>query len=968
MERELGSRAHAIFSMAMDLEPSQRRAMVARVCEGNLELEMRVERLLKAAEHSEGFLESPALADASRERQARLERLESHARQSELMPEVVGNYLVVGVLGAGGMATVYEAIQENPHRRVALKVMHETLTRTDAIVRFRLEAQTLARLQHPGIAQIYEAGAAKMGQPTPSPFFAMELIADGVWITRYAKSRELNLRARMELMVQVCEAVLHGHQNGVIHRDLKPANVLVGPRGEPKVIDFGIARSTERGGAASLTAQSDARKMIGTLNYMSPEQCNDPASVDVRSDVYSLGVMLYELVTGRLPHDLSRCTIPRAVQIITQEQAVVPSKVGGRVGVGSEAGKVDAEEIRGDLDAIIMKAIEKEHERRYNGAGELAADLRRYLSDLPVEARAPGVWEQVTRLARRNKPLAWSVAASAALLVVGVGVSGTLAYVADGAKRAALARERELEIVTGFQESLLGQIDVALMGDRLRANLTSAVEEAFKEEGEIGGEEGTSLAAWNRASQKMNFTSLAVELIHENVLKRSLREIETQFATQPVLRARLLFSLAQSMNAFGLHADALSILETSLQLRESTLGPEHEQTLETLNYLGSLLSIMAKHQEGVVLLERVYEVRNRVLGAEHPLTLQTATSLGGVYRRMGRHDEARQLWTQTLGIQRKVLGPDDAATIRTLNNIGVLHAVEWRLEEAEACWREVVERRRRTLGEDDPVYLGSLQNLGMLLKELGKFDEARGLIEQALASDRRRFGDLHTETLLTVSNFATFKRESGDLSGAEVLHREAWEGRRKILGENHEDTLRSMVMLGEVMTEVPGQVDARRTEGERMIRAAHATMEEVLGKMHPDTIQALSVIRDVVAQRGDTAEALRISDEVLEHGKVGLEREPAAMGQHISVHGKLLTLQNREKEGVEEMLKGYEMLSTVLGIKHPLTKKAAGRVLEWYNGKKVVEEEGAREVGGVLAQEMALWEARAKGEAGAGVE
>lgn len=372
MEVDRARRVHAIFKRAVDLPRDEREALLDSECAGDTAMKTRVRRLLEASDQGGDFLESPALAPPP--------------RNSPPVPDALGNYLVVGVLGVGGMATVYEAIQENPSRRVALKVMHQSMTYTDVYLRFRLEAEVLARLQHPGIAQIYEAGTAQVGQPTPLPFFAMELIAGAVPITEYGRARSLPLRARVAMLAAVCDAVQHGHQHGVIHRDLKPGNVLVDAEGRPKVIDFGVARVTA-GDVESLTRASDGRHLIGTLNYMSPEQCSAGSDIDIRTDVYSLGVLLYEVVCGRLPHDLAGCPLPAAVHAIAHEPARPPA-----LGAAHR-----------DLEAIILKAIEKDPDRRYDSVSALAGDLRRWMDSRPTEARPPGLVDQFRLYTRRKR-------------------------------------------------------------------------------------------------------------------------------------------------------------------------------------------------------------------------------------------------------------------------------------------------------------------------------------------------------------------------------------------------------------------------------------------------------------------------------------------------------------------------------------------------------------------------------------
>jgi serine/threonine protein kinase len=543
---DLRAKAHAIFTRVLSADSAERDAFILSECAGDPALEARVRRLVDSAARSEGFLDKPAL-DAARQ-------------EWPPIPDAVGNYLVIGVLGVGGMATVYEAIQENPHRHVALKVMHQSLSHTDAFLRFRLETQTLAKLRHPGIAQIYEAGAARLGRPTPSPFFAMELIPSAMSITQYAEHRSLALRDRLAMFASVCDAVLHGHQNGILHRDIKPANVLVGPDGHARVIDFGIARSME-GNAPALTGEGDTKRMIGTLNAMSPEQCLDPASIDVRSDVYSLGVLLFELVTGRLPHDLSQCSIPRAVQIITTESAPRASTI--------------RPETAGDLDAIIAKSMDQDRARRYPGAGALAADIRRFLSHQPIEARPPTPLDRARKFARRNPPLAGAIGAALLLLLGGAAVSSVFAYKAARARDAAIQREHELETITAFQESIIDGVDVEQMGERLRESIELAVRAGLDSDGGAAAEASVeeSLAAWRTLVGPVNFTTLAVDSLRDGVLARYEDSIDAEFAEQPVLRARLLHRLANTLTSLGLHADAERPLRLALELRRQSLGP-----------------------------------------------------------------------------------------------------------------------------------------------------------------------------------------------------------------------------------------------------------------------------------------------------------------------------------------------------------------------------------------------------------
>ena len=400
MDKDLARRAHSLFMQALALDPTERASFLVASCADDITLKAHVERMLDALHNSNDFLQSPLHSAAL------------SARSWMEPPDRIENYRIVRTLGVGGMATVYEAIQEQPQRRVALKVLRTGLVHGTAIERFRFETEILATLQHPGIAQIFEAGTYDGGDGTSLPFFAMEYIADASPITTYARQKQLSLEARLTLFRTVCEAVLHGHQHGVIHRDLKPGNVLVDGRGFAKVIDFGVARPSDPG-AASITRDADIGQLVGTLNYMSPEQCTGEG-VDIRTDVYSLGVILYELVCARLPHDLSRVPVTEALRRISTEsvprpRAVVPT-------------------LPGDVDAIVMKALDKDPEARYPTVAALGADIRRHLQCETVEARPPTMFYLASRFVRRHRLLIGSLALVLLTVVGGALVSGTLAY------------------------------------------------------------------------------------------------------------------------------------------------------------------------------------------------------------------------------------------------------------------------------------------------------------------------------------------------------------------------------------------------------------------------------------------------------------------------------------------------------------------------------------------------------------
>jgi tetratricopeptide (TPR) repeat protein/tRNA A-37 threonylcarbamoyl transferase component Bud32 len=825
----------------------------------------------------------------------------------------VGTYLVVGVLGAGGMATVYEAVQENPNRRVALKVMHQGLSHTDAFLRFRLETEALAKLHHPGIAQIYEAGTAPLGQSRPSPFFAMELVPEAVTITQYAEREKLSLRRRLEVFAGVCDAVLHGHQQGIIHRDLKPGNVLVGADGQAKVIDFGIARPTDS--AARVTREVDAKRLIGTLNWMSPEQCTTPSDVDVRTDVYSLGVILFELVAGRLPWDLSKYSIPEAVRTIVEKAPPRASEFRA--------------EAKGDLDAIIAKALEKDRTRRYPGAGALAADVRRYLALEPVEARPVGPVQQLVLFARRNRPLAAAIGAGVLTLVAGIAVSVVFAVAAARARDQAESRARDLEVITELQESLLSGLDVRAVGEGMRRSIAESIAGGFRAEADGGA---AASADFDRLAARVNFTSVASRTLSEGLLKRYQAAIAARSTDTPRLRARLLTSLATSMVALGQHVEAEPVLREALTLRRAEFGDTHEDTLQSMHALGSVLSSLAQYDEALQLLNAAYEARVAASGKDGQPTLRVAMGLGGVHRRMGNLDEAGRVWGETLAAQRRVLGDDHDDTLKTISNLGIVHAMRGETREAEALWRECLERRRRLIGPDHPDTVAILGNLGVLLQDAGRLDEARPMLEQALASVRQRSGDRNPGTLTSIAQLASVLMDLGELDAAEALERECWEGRKAVLPSDHPDTLYSQAMLGLMM-----HLRGESAGGWAMISESLTKQRSLLRPGHPQLVSTIGIAAQVASaiagESGSHAKALELSGEA-----VRLAREsgasPPTLGKLLSQHGGVLLAAARAGSNDEGVLgearnalrEGLQLLEDALGPDHPETRAAARRL------------------------------------------
>ncbi|HXY08721.1 MAG TPA: serine/threonine-protein kinase, partial [Terriglobales bacterium] len=476
----------------------------------------------------------------------------------------IGRYRIIRILGEGGMGTVYEAEQDQPRRGVALKVIKTSLASPAMLRRFELESQALGRLHHPGIAQIYEAGSAE----TPyglQPFFAMELI-HGQPLTQYANKRKLDLRQRLLLMIQVCEAVQHAHQRGIIHRDLKPGNILVEEAGQPKILDFGLARATDYDTEA--TRQTDVGQILGTLAYMSPEQVlADPLALDTRSDVYALGVILYELLSGKLPYQLSR-QLPQAIRVI---QEIDPNPL-------SSLSRV----YRGDIETIVAKALEKDKSRRYASAADLAGDIRRYLEDQPITAKPASASYQLKKFARRHKALVIGVAAVFVALVLGVIASTSEAVRARKAERNAQQQTEIARAVNDFlQKDLLSQ---------------------------------ASAFGQSKPDPDMKVRT---------ALDRAAQNISGKFDRQPEVEAAIRDTIGMTYLDLGLYPEGRKQLERALELEKSVLGPANPRTIKTMLYLASTEEEQGKFTEAEATAKQALELSRRALGPEHLLTLES---------------------------------------------------------------------------------------------------------------------------------------------------------------------------------------------------------------------------------------------------------------------------------------------------------------------------------------------------------
>jgi len=735
MEAERWRIIERLYHDALEQEPGCRRAFLAQACEGDESLEREVESLLTQLQ-DESFLASPALEVAAKA------LAHSSSSGATSIPSVIGRYRIVRLLGEGGMGIVYEAEQEEPHRVVALKVIRSGLATPAGLRRFRQESQALARLQHPGIAQVYESNIADEGLGQ-QPFFAMEFIR-GLPLQQYADVHGLDARQKLQLMVKICEAVHHAHQRGLIHRDLKPGNIVVDETGQPKILDFGVARMSE---ADSLpTIQTEAGQLVGTLAYMSPEQMlGDPLEVDTRSDVYSLGVILYEFLSGKLPYEVKRHPLPEAVRVIREEDPASLSSIN--------------RQFRGDVETIVDKALEKDKALRYASAADLAADLQRYLNDEPIAARPPSATYQLHKFARRHRGLVAGIAALFLVLLAGVAATTSQAVRAIRAGHLAM-RERD-RATEAEQAARLAERAAAEERNRARAAEQQAIEErnrALREKQRADQESATAravddflrndlLAQASLSKQARPGASPNPDLTVRSVLDRAAASIAGRFDKQPLVEASIRQTIGNTYLDLGLYPQAQIQMERAYEIRSRRLGEEHPDTLQTMNNLAALYIDQNKGPQAEPLLNRAWQVRRRTLGEENPETLVTLNNLAALDRMDGKYPEAELLYKRGLEIRRRVLGENHRSTALTMHNLASLYRLEGKYAEAEPLQTRSLEIWRGTLGEEAPETVQGMNNLGALYQAEGRYAEAEALFNRVLEVRRRTLGAQNPNTI-----------------------------------------------------------------------------------------------------------------------------------------------------------------------------------------------------------------------------
>ncbi len=861
--------------------------------------------------------------------------------------DLVHPYKILEELGEGGFAFVYLAEQSTPvRRRVALKVLKQGVDSKEVVARFEAERQALALMDHRNVARVLDAGTTEKGRL----YFAMEYVA-GAPITEYCDRNKLTLRERLEVFSTVCDAIQHAHQNAIIHRDIKPSNVLVAEQdGAPvaKVIDFGVAKAIAHR-LTSKTIHTVSGQLIGTPAYMSPEQAEmSNERIDTRTDIYSLGMLLYELLAGCLPFDVEVLKAWSVFEIQSYLRSVELPKPSDRILRLGESARGIAEKrrtdpkalfraLRGDLDWVVLKTLEKERSRRYDTPRALAEDLQRHLNNEPVKASPPS-WAYWTRKFVRRHTVGVVAASITAVALVVVAVTmttyaGRLATERDAAHEARV----ELERVVQFQTQQISQLDMELMGVRIRDFVISEHEAAMQRSGLSADEVEAQGALLRRLLAGTSFTDVALQTVDESFFAAAKESLDEQFNDDSLVRAQMLHTLATTMVELGLVDAAEAPQLEALNIRRRVLGEDHQATLASLAALGRLRNQQGRFAEANEYLLAALNGRRREFGNEHVDTLSSLNDYCRNLRNAGRIDEAEPYCREALQTTRRVLGDEHPHTMRALAHFGELLFRREPLE-AESYLREVVAIQRRVLGPEHPDTLESLNLLGLLLKERGRNGEAESVLRASLEGARKRLGNEHLLTIYAMVNVSGVLLRQGKLDETELSLQEALTYARRSLGDRHQMTLTIINNMGFLCLQ-----QGELTDAEGYFREALAGHLSVLGAPHFNTrviVNNLAAIQNAQSRFRESEALLR---ESLPIHIEALGEKHWRTYEARSLLGEALTGLGRYEKAENELLEAMSGLEATMpdGSRPTKLPAAIRRVAELYEawGK---HEEAAR--------------------------
>ena len=895
MNADRWRRLEELFAAAAALDSGARERFLDVECGGDPGLRRDVESLLAAGEEAGDFIVA-AVDDAASS---------LATEDDDRSGERIGPYRLVRELGRGGMGAVYlaERADDEFQGQVAIKLVLGDRHSPQLLRRFRAERQILARLDHPNIARLLDAGSTADG----TPYVIMEYV-DGERIDAHCARYSLSTAQRLALFRTVCDAVQYAHRHLIVHRDLKPSNILVARDGAVKLLDFGIAKLLERGETDAEDATQTGVRLL-TPTYASPEQVRGEP-ITTASDVYSLGVVLYEMLTGALPYRLPSGSAHDLERVITQEEPARPSV---------SAPPRLRRELRGDLDTIVLMALRKEPERRYASAGELAEDVRRHLDGIPVRARPDTVGYRTGKFVRRHRA------------GVGASITGVMVVVA-----------------------LIAFYTARLAGERDRARLAA-------DEAEQVAEFLQSVFEVSSPGRSRGQTVTARELLDSSAVR-----VQNELAEQPEVRAAMMGVMGNVYNNLGLYDEAAPLLEEALRVRRELHGPSHEDVAQSSASLAANLADAGEHQRADSLLREALRVRRALYRGDHPRVLASLEQLGHFLARRGDLPAADTLYREAFAMHGR-LAPDTGRLASLLDGHAYVLDALGDLAGSEALHREsvaLVENRMR----GDSLILGiALNNLALVLTSRGNYAEAEPMIRRSLAIARAYYGDQHPHTAAGMVNLGRLLLNRSRLAEAESLFLASVEIERRLLGEEHPSLATNLAFVGEVMmargdfvraepyyrralelrrnglgaehpwvaislNELGANLHAqgRLEDAEPMYRQGLELRRRVHPPTHPYVAYSLVGLGKLLIERGEASTAEPLVREALEIRRASLPAEHFRVAEVRSLLGSALTEQGRYEEAEPELVAAHEVLRASRPERDRLRTESFGRVVRLY--------------------------------------
>jgi serine/threonine protein kinase/tetratricopeptide (TPR) repeat protein len=889
------SPAEAVFFAALEkTHAAERAAYLDEVCAGKPELRARVEKLLAAQARVGKFLDSELEREPIKPfLSASPEATGPATPESGVAGDVIaGKYKLLQEIGEGGMGSVWMADQTEPvKRRVAVKLIRTEKTNSKTILaRFEAERQAIALMDHPNVAKLLDAGTTAQGQP----FFVMELVK-GIQLTEYCDIHKLSVVERLGLFVQICSAVQHAHQKGIIHRDLKPRNILVEShdgKPVPKVIDFGLAKATSGMQLTLHTLFTGFGTVMGTPLYMAPEQATFNATdIDTRADVYALGVILYELLTGTTPltHEtVKKAAFDEVLKLIREQEAPTPSS---RLSSSESAPSVAANRqieparlgrlIKGDLDWIVLKSLSKDRDRRYETAISYARDIERFLNHEAVTAGPPTAMYRFRKFVRRNRGQV--VAGSLVLMSLVFGVIGTTvgllradarrleavqAQMAEAAQRAEAEKQKQRALKAAEEEQKARASEFRRAEGEKEAKNEARLKQIEAERNLAYAKKGNEIlgSVFAGLDPRAKYTTLAaLRIALGDNLKKAVKELEGSSIGNPLEVATMQVTLGTSLLSLGEASLSVEVLLKALATRESKLGPDHSDTIESMNMLASAYLADGQLKRAAQLLELTLEKEKVKFGPDHPNTLVILSNLATVYQRSGQLTRAVPLFEEALNKQKVNLGPDHHSTLSNMSNLASAYRASGQYAKAIAMFEETLEKMNAKFGPDHSDTLIIMGNLALAYRDIGQPAKAIPLLEATLKKQKATLGADHPDTLTSTANLALAYRDSGQLDKALPILEVNLEKMIARHGPDHPQTLGCMNILAA----------AYRASGllAKAVPLQEEALEKMKAKLGPEHLETLVCMNNLALAYGDLGQfdrAIKLLEETLEKRKVKL--------------------------------------------------------------------------------------------------